>query len=93
MRDEGTTITAAFNEGFSLLMPNDTAARRQELMALNVLSALTHQWVAWLWASIIEATSDQVSDVNAVASSIINSCSAVAASLFADAALQEALGM
>ena len=58
-------ISTAFNEGFRFLMPNDTAARRRELLSSNVLSALTHQGVAvgWMWASIIEATSEQVSDV------------------------------
>ena len=84
---ELTTINNAFTEGLSVLMPTDTAVRRQELLASNVLSALTHQGMAWLWASVVEATSDQASSVDAVASNIINSCSDTAASLFADAAL------
>ena len=37
---ERTTITAAFNEWFRFLMPNDTATRRRELLSSNVLSAL-----------------------------------------------------
>ena len=89
-----TSFTAAFNEGLRFLMPNDTAARRHDLLASNVLSALTHEGAAWLWASTIEATNDQeVASVSAMASHIINSCSATAASLFADAELQAALGM
>ena len=90
---ERTTITAAINEGLGVLMPHDAAARQRELLASNVLSALTHQGMAWLWASVVEATSDQVSSVDAVATSIINSCSATAASLFAEAELQAALGL
>ena len=90
---ERTTIAAAFTEGLSLLMPNDTEARRQELLASNVLTALTNQGMAWLWASVVDATSDQASSADAVATSIINSCSATAASLFAEAELQAALGL
>ena len=90
---ERSTITAAFTEGLSVLMPNDTEAMRQELLASNMLTALTHQGMAWLWASVVEATSDQVSSVDAVATSIINSCSATAASLFAESELQAALGL
>ena len=90
---ERSTIAAAFTEGLSVLMPNDTEARRQELLASNALTALTHQGMAWLWASVVEATSEQVSSVDAVATSIINSCSATAASLFAEAELQAALGL
>jgi hypothetical protein len=84
---ELTTINNAFTEGLSVLMPTDTAVRRQELLASNVLAALTHPGMAWLWASVIEATRDQASSVDAVASNIINSCSDTAASLFAEAAL------
>ena len=91
---ERTTITAALAEGLSLLMPNDTAARRQELLASNVLSALVNQGAAWLWASVVDATSsDQVSSVEAAVSSIYNSCSATAAALFVEAELQAALGL
>ena len=91
---ERETITTAFTEGLSLLMPNDAAARRQELLASNVLSALVHQGAAWLWASVVDATSsDQVSSVEAAATSITNSCSATAAALFAEAELQAALGL
>jgi hypothetical protein len=91
---ERTTIAAALAEGLSLLMPNDTAARRQELLASHVLSALVHQGAAWLWASVVDATSsDQVSSVEAAATSITNSCSATAAALFAEAELQAALGL
>ena len=74
-------------------MPNDTEARRQELLASNALTALTHQGMAWLWASVVDATSEHVASVDAVATSIINSCSATAASLFAEAELQAALGL
>ena len=89
-----TTITAALDEGLSLLLPAATASRRQELLATNVLIALTQPGAAWLWASILEATSsDRVSRVDDMATSIINSCSATAASLFAEGELQAALGL
>ena len=90
--DDRPTIAAALDEGMSLLMPTATAARRQELLASNVLAALTHPGMAWLWASTIDATSSEVSGVTAMAISIVNSCSATAASLFAEAELQAALG-
>ena len=92
--DDRTTITAAFDEGLSLLAPAATTARRQELLASNVLTALTQPGTAWLWASTLEATSsDRVSRVDDMATSIINSCSATAASLFAEAELHAALGL
>ena len=90
--DDRPTIAAALDKGMSLLMPTATAARRQELLASNVLAALTHPGMAWLWASTIDATSSEVSGVTAMAISIVNSCSATAASLFAEAKLQAALG-
>jgi hypothetical protein len=90
---ERSTITAAFNEGLSVLMPTDAVARRQELLASNVLIALTNPGMAWLWASVVDLTSDRVSSADALASSIINSCSATAAALFAEAELQAALGL
>ena len=90
---ERSTITAAFNEGLSVLMPTDAVARRQELLASNVLIALTNFGMAWLWASVVDLTSDRVSSADALASSIINSCSATAAALFAEAELQAALGL
>jgi hypothetical protein len=92
--DDRTTITAALDEGMSLLAPAATTARRQELLASNVLTALTQPGTAWLWASTLEATSsDRVSRVDDMATSIINSCSATAASLFAEAELHAALGL
>jgi hypothetical protein len=90
---ERSIITAAFTEGLIVLMPNDVVARRQELLASNVLIALTNQGMAWLWASVVDLTSDQASSADAVAASIINSCSATAAALFAEAELQAALGL
>ena len=74
-------------------MPNDTAATRQALLASNVLDALAHQGAAWLWASVVDATRDQVSSVEAAATDITNSCSATAAALFAEAELKTALGL
>jgi len=92
--DDRTTISAALDEGLSLLLPAATAARRQELLASNVLTALTQPSTAWLWASTLEATSsDRVSRVDDMATSILNSCSATAASLFAEAELHAALGL
>ena len=92
--EDRTTITAALDEGLSLLLPAATAARRHELLATNVLIALTQPGAAWLWSSILEATSsDRVSRVDDMATSLINSCSATAASLFAEGELQAALGL
>ena len=51
--DDRTTITAALDEGMSLLAPAATTARRQELLASNVLTALTQSGTAWLWASTL----------------------------------------
>ena len=90
--DRTSTIAAALDEGLSLLLPAATAARRQELLASDALTALTQPGMAWLWASTLDATSSEVSGVNAMAISIVNSCSATAASLFAEAELQAALG-
>ena len=92
--DDRTAIAAALDEGLSLLLPAATAARRQELLATNVLTALTQPSTSWLWASTLEATSsDRVSRVDDMATSILNSCSATAASLFAEAELHAALGL
>ena len=91
--DDRTAISSALDEGLSLLMPSATTARRQELLASNALTVLSHPGIAWLWASTLEATSsDRVSTVEDMAIRLINSCSATAASLFADAELQAALG-
>ena len=91
--DDRTAISAALDEGLSLLMPSATTARRQELLASNALTVLSHPGIAWLWASTLDATSsDRVSSAEDMAIRIINSCSATAASLFADAELQAALG-
>ena len=90
--DRTSTIAAALDEGLSLLLPAATAARRQELLASDALTALTQPGMAWLWASTLDAASSEVSGVNAMAISIVNSCSATAASLFAEAELQAALG-
>ena len=91
--DGRPTIAAALDEGLSLLLPSATAARRQELLATDALTALTQPGTAWLWASIVDATSSEVSGADAMALSIVNSCSATAASLFADAELHAALGL
>ena len=91
--DDRTAISSALDEGLSLLMPTLTTAWRQELLSSNALTALTHPGIAWLWASTFEATSsDRVSTVEDMAIRLINSCSATAASLFAEGELQAALG-
>ena len=91
--DDRTAIASALDEGLTLLLPSATAARRQELLATDALTALTQPGTAWLWASIVEATASEVSSVDAMALSIVNSCSATAASLFAEAELHAALGL
>ena len=92
-QSSSSTISAAFEEGSSLLMPTATAARRREMLASNVLTALAHQGMAWLWACTIDAASGDSTSVNSMAMSIVNSCSATAASMFADAELQAAFGL
>ena len=51
--DGRPTIAAALDEGLSLLLPSATAARRQELLATDALTALTQPGMAWLWASSV----------------------------------------
>ena len=64
--DEQALITAALVEGLSFLMPNDDARTRQELIDSNALVALLTQGMAWLWAPVLEATSEHVSTVEGV---------------------------
>ena len=87
-QNDRSAIRAALDEGMSLLAPAHTSARRQELMATNILTAITHPGMAWLWASTLEVASNaQVSKVDDLTIRIVNSCSATAASLFAEDAL------
>lgn len=87
-QNDRSAIRAALDEGMSLLAPAHTSARRRELMATNVLTAITHAGIAWLWASTLEVASNaQVSKVDDLTIRIVNSCSATAASLFAEDAL------
>ena len=87
-QNDRSAIRAALDEGMSLLAPAHTSARRQELMATNILTAITHPGIAWLWASTLEVASNaQVSKVDDLTIRIVNSCSATAGSLFAEDAL------
>ena len=90
---EQTVLTDALYESLGFLMPSTQPATRQALLDSNVLTALLDQGMAWLWASVTESTSEQVSSVNAMAASIVNSSSATASALFAEAELQAALGL
>ena len=62
------------------------AAARQQLLATNVLVALTNQSAAWLWAATAEAVEHPTSSIATLAAAIVDYCSNTAAMLFADAA-------
>ena len=62
------------------------AAARQQLLATNVLVALTNQSAAWLWAATVEAVEHPTSSIALLAAAIVDYCSNTAAMLFADAA-------
>ena len=83
---EAATVANALTEGLSVLQAGGEAAR-QQLLASNVLMALTSQGGAWLWAATLEATEQSVASIGAVATAIVEGCSAIAATLFASAAM------
>ena len=76
----------ALDEGLSVLQAGGEAAR-QQLMGANVLIALTSQGGAWLWAATLEATEQPAASIGALATAIVEGCSAMAATLFASAAM------
>ena len=79
------TLTSAFDDGLSVFQAGDAAAR-QQLLAANVLVALTNQSGAWLWAATVEAVEHPTSSIALLAAAIVDFCSNTAAMLFADAA-------
>ena len=83
---EAATVANALGEGLSVLQAGGEAAR-QQLLGTNVLVALTSQGGAWLWASTLEATEQPVASIGALATAIVDGCSAMAATLFASAAV------
>jgi hypothetical protein len=81
---EGDRLGAAIDEGLSVLQAGGAEAR-QRLLATPMLAALVTPGAAQLWASALEATEGDVTSAAAVASALINACSAIAAVLFAAA--------
>ena len=82
---EVAALAAAFDDGLSVFQAGDTAAR-QQLLAANVLIALTNQSGAWLWAATTEAVEHPTSSIALLAAAVVDFCSNTAAMLFADAA-------
>ena len=82
---EIASVTAALDEGLSLLQSGGVDARRQ-LLGTSILVALGNQSGAWLWASALEAIEQPAASIAALANAIVESCSTTAAMLFADAA-------
>jgi hypothetical protein len=90
---EGAAITAALDEGLSMLQSGGAAAR-QQLLATNVLLALASQGASWLWSAALESIEEQGQSptVATVAAAITESCNGIAAMLFASAAMGTAIG-
>jgi len=82
---EAAALAAALDDGLSVFQAGDAAAR-QQLLAANVLVALTNQSAAWLWAATVEAVEHPTSSIALLAAAIVDFCSNTAAMLFADAA-------
>jgi len=82
---EAAALAAALDDGLSVFQAGDAAAR-QQLLAANVLTALTNQSGAWLWAATTEAVEHPTSSIATLAAAIVDYCSNTAAMLFADAA-------
>ena len=85
-------LTAAFDDGLSVFQAGGAAAR-QQLLAANVLIALTNQSGAWLWAATVEAVEHPTSSTALLAAAIVDFCSNTAAMLFADAAADFTTGV
>ena len=89
---EVATLTAAFDDGLSVFQAGGAAAR-QQLLAANVLTALTNQSGTWLWAATVEAVEHTTSSIALLAAAIVDFCSNTAAMLFADAAADFTTGV
>jgi hypothetical protein len=82
---EAAALAAALDDGLSVFQAGDAAAR-QQLLATNVLVALTNPSAAWLWAATAEAVEHPTSSIATLAAAVVDYCSNTAAMLFADAA-------
>ena len=89
---EVATLAAAFDDGLSVFQAGGAAAR-QQLLAANVLTALTNQSGTWLWAATVEAVEHPTSSTALLAAAIVDFCSNTAAMLFADAAADFTTGV
>ena len=79
-----TTLTQALDEGLSVLQAGGIDARRA-LLESNVLVALAKSPAAHLWACALEVAEGELQSMALLANTIIESCSNVAAMLFASA--------
>ena len=82
---EAAALAAALDDGLSVFQAGGAAAR-QQLLATNVLVALTNQSGVWLWAATAEAVEHPTSSIALLAAAVVDFCSNTAAVLFADAA-------
>ena len=85
---EGVTITAALDVGLGMIQSGGKTTR-QQILATNVLVALTNRGAAWLWSLALETIEalEAPTTVDTVAASITDSCVGVSAMLFASSAL------
>ena len=84
--DEADAVAAAIDEALSVLQAGDAAARSR-LLAADLADALTVRGGAWLWAVAVEASASGATTASAIAAAITDGASAVAAMLFARAAM------
>ena len=83
--EEAAEVTAALDEGLSILQAGGVVAR-QQLLGMNMIDALAIQGGAWLWAVTLEATASNAPVVATLTAAIVDGSSAVAVMLFAQAA-------
>jgi hypothetical protein len=83
--EEAAEVTAALDEGLSILQAGGAVAR-QQLLGMNLTDALATQGGAWLWAVTLEATASNAPVVATLTAAIVDGSSAVAVMLFAQAA-------
>ena len=83
---EAAEVNAALDEGLSVLQAGGVTAR-QHLLSLPLSDALAAQAGAWLWASTLEATASNAPIVSTLAAAVVEGASAVAAMVFARAAV------
>ena len=81
---ESASIDNALDEGLSVLQAGGADARRR-LLNTPMLAALMVPSAAQMWASTLETAEGEAQSAAAMASALINACSAAAATLFASA--------